>query len=597
MADSPRPTQAIANPGADANPLTNQDLEEIKYVKAVMKHCATAEKTYRLYPPSNVNVREAAGHFTAGLAAFFNQFKKPIVLKVTQTQFLYRDQSVYENTEKDKSLTFRLYIDGVRGIAFAPGAEEKEAHEFLGVYLELSLIDPLENDFVSLFWERGFQAITIAAIDVFRDENGEEIPANFMDDRDFLAAVRGADTLGAGFAAEKARAERKRAAKAREQSAAEREVVKARADVFKFTEAERRQLKRFVDGEMTYESVHDFIDVVFTLFRVNRDAAIFPTIISVIGKTIQGFVLRYQFRAARTVLQRTRALMRDGTAGLNAVQADIIRKMIRGLGDQQLMEMVNHHLKNAAEGDVKDLFGFLGDLEGPVLPDIFELIKGDKYTAQVVELFIRLGAGQYDFIRTRFGELGAEVDVLLLDVLVGIDLQKTVPLLIERMNDADVKVRGKCIKILLKHDIPELREVFRTALADANENNQLVALRYYNGHACPEAFPILLAMFKARGFTEEKSEKQQFIVGALVKADLNGAFTEIANILTARPFWGRKKHAKVQKDLLRTLGGIDALEVAEVLLRLYEDENLPAGTREHCRTAITAIRARTINVA
>jgi len=573
--------------------LSKEEIEEIKQATNIMKNFAKAEKIYRQFPPSNVNVREAVGHFNSSLSVFFTKFKKPIKLKVTQTKFTYNGQEIYHNVEKDKSLSFRIYVDGVRGISFAPGAEEEEARELMNVYLELSLIDPLENDFVSLFWEKEFNTIEIATTDVFKTQ---EETSEISDERDYQSVIEGAETLGKDFDQEIERIARKEQAKNKERSEEEKELLKTKVDVFKFSEDEKLDIQGFIEQEESYDPVFDFIDLVFMLFSIEEGTEIFPNIVTVIGTTINGFIKRYQFSEAAKLLNRIREYTLERDTGLQDTQKETVRAMIRGLGTAEMIEKVVHHLNNIEEGEsgeVAEVFDFLAKLEPAVLPDLFDIIKRKEFSDQVTKLFVELGKDQFSFFENRLDEYDSDITVTLLEVLSRIDMYQALPVFIERMKSSDAKVRSRCIKTLMKHDIPQLKVVFRETLTDANESNQLVALRYYTNHSYPEIFPELSEMFRKKEFVDAAQEKQQLVIGAMVKADMNESFQLFKNILTKKPLLSGKKYLKFQKNIVRTLSGMTSVEVAELLLMLHGSSELPADLRDQCEMAISSIRART----
>lgn len=586
-------TEYFSNEEEEEVALSKEDLQEIKQATNIIKNFATAEKIFRQFPPSNVNVREAVGHFNSSLSLFFKKFEKPLKLKVTQTKFLYKDQTIYHNVEKDKSLSFRIYVDGVRGISFAPGAEEREARELMNVYLELSLIDPLENDFVSLFWEKEFSLIDIVTTDVFKtlDETTSEI----KEELDFQSTVEGAETLGRDFSQEIQRLARKKDAKNRERGEEEKELIKAGVDVFKFSEDEKLDIQAYLEKEEKYEPVFDFINLVFTLFSIEQDSDIFPDIVKVIGTTIQGFIKRYQFEQAASLLGRIREHTLEGDRGFHEGQKETVRAMIRALGTGDVIETVTQHLINIEEEEAGAVFQFLAKLDPSVLPDLFDLVTRGEFSDYVADLFVELGRDQFVFFENRLDEYDTNITVLLLDVLYRIDLYQALPVFIERMKSSDPKVRSRCVQTLMKHDMPQLKVIFKEALHDPNESNQIVALRYYNKHSYPDIFPELAALFRKKEFASEKQEKQQLVIGAMVKANMSESFQMLKEVLTKKSLFSGKKYIKFQKDIIRTLSGLSSIEVAELLLKLYGSGDLPSELGDQCKMAISSIHARTSN--
>ncbi len=591
MTEDPQNTQYFEKTEDVA--LSSEQVAEIKQVTNIMKNFSNAEKIFRLFPPSNVNVREAVGHFTTSLSIFFNKFQKPLVLQVTQTRFLYLNQPVYENVEKDKSLSFRIYIDGVRGISFAPGCEEMEAKELMNVYLELSLIDPLENDFVSLFWEKDFRFLSIASTDVFAEET-EDSANEFSFERDFSNIIEGAQNLGRMFNDAMNHSQQVEGRKAGERSEEEKEILRLKVDVFKLSEEEKQTLQQYCQEEEKYESVFDFIEIVFTLFGLNQDPQIFPDIVSVIGKTIDGFIARYRFDHAGALLRRVREYALGDETGLDDNQKNIVRQMIHSLANEAFFEKMEHHLKNSTDADAKSVFNLLSDLDPGILPDIFDLIKNERFVEEVKKLFVKLGKDQFDFFKNRIAEFGPQEASHILDILAEIDIEQALPIFIEKMNDPDPKVRSKVVNIMMKYDFDELKQVFLKAVQDTNKSMQMTALRYYNKHTYEDVFPLLSDMFQKKDFLDESRDIQQLVIGAMVKANMERSFELISGVLRKKPLIGGKKIVKFQKDVIRTLSGLTSIEVAELLLKLIDEGKMPPDMMEQCRMAVGTIRTRII---
>ena len=100
-------------------------------------------------------------------------------------------------------------------------------------------------------------------------------------------------------------------------------------------------------------------------------------------------------------------------------------------------------------------------------------------------------------------------------------------------------------------------------------------------------------MFQSKEFISEKQEKQQLVIGAMVKANMNESFQMLKTILTKKTLIGRSKYLKFQKDIVRTLSGLSSIEVAELLLMLFGSGELPAELQDQCKSAIATIRTRT----
>ena len=99
-------------------------------------------------------------------------------------------------------------------------------------------------------------------------------------------------------------------------------------------------------------------------------------------------------------------------------------------------------------------------------------------------------------------------------------------------------------------------------------------------------------MFQSKEFVTEKQEKQQLVVGAMVKADMGASFKILKSILTKKSLIGKKKYIRFQRDIIRTLSGLTSIEVAELLLKLFGSGELPPELQDQCKMAISSIRTR-----
>jgi HEAT repeat protein len=87
-----------------------------------------------------------------------------ITLTVQQFDLLFENYSVYHNADRNESLAFRFHGDGVREITFKEGLEPHELRAFLDVLRRAVDSAPVQDDVVTLLWERDFGHITYAFV-------------------------------------------------------------------------------------------------------------------------------------------------------------------------------------------------------------------------------------------------------------------------------------------------------------------------------------------------------------------------------------------------------------------------------------------------
>jgi hypothetical protein len=111
---------------------------------------------------------------------YFNEFDS-FSLQVGEHRLYYRGKVVYENQDIKESLAFVFYKDGVRELQFSKGLEFKEIVDFLNIVRKSDFLNRMEDDLVTLLWEKDFSHITFTTVDEFLEGSGIFVPVTEED--------------------------------------------------------------------------------------------------------------------------------------------------------------------------------------------------------------------------------------------------------------------------------------------------------------------------------------------------------------------------------------------------------------------------------
>lgn len=134
-----------------------------------------AARSFLLYDPSNEAIRiflQALRETTDGFLEKHGDLK----LAVRPFELLVDGEVVYLDRDRERSLAFRLFRDGVRGLVVERGLEWTELLKLLEVLsIRYTGVRQTEDDMVVLLWKAGFQHIQIEAVEGFvpEDEVGD----------------------------------------------------------------------------------------------------------------------------------------------------------------------------------------------------------------------------------------------------------------------------------------------------------------------------------------------------------------------------------------------------------------------------------------
>jgi hypothetical protein len=102
----------------------------------------------------------------------------PVQLEVRPWELLRDGEVVYREEDREKSLAFRLYYDGVRTVTIHPEVSWEEITRMVGILsIRYTFIRQQEEDVVTLLWKAGLEHIDFEAVEGYTpvdDELGED---------------------------------------------------------------------------------------------------------------------------------------------------------------------------------------------------------------------------------------------------------------------------------------------------------------------------------------------------------------------------------------------------------------------------------------
>lgn len=136
-----------------------------------------AARSFLLYEPTN----EAIRHFLEALRdaadAYFNVYGN-LSLQVRPFELAQEGEVLYVDRDRERSLAFRLFRDGVRQLILAPGVNFHELLKFLEIIsIRYTGVRSSEDDMVVLLWKAGFQFIEVEAVEGLVSDDDAETDA------------------------------------------------------------------------------------------------------------------------------------------------------------------------------------------------------------------------------------------------------------------------------------------------------------------------------------------------------------------------------------------------------------------------------------
>ncbi|MFN7146858.1 MAG: hypothetical protein ACK4YP_23995, partial [Myxococcota bacterium] len=170
--ESPPPSPELASPhgGSDEGELRLGGTERGAAANGVILALTRAARSFLLYDPSNEAIRHFLGALREAVDGYLGTWGE-LPLVVRPFELVVHGEVVYLDRDRERSLAFRLYRDGVRRITLQPSLQWQELLKLLEILsIRYTGVRQAEDDMVVLLWKAGFANIELEAVEGFVPE-------------------------------------------------------------------------------------------------------------------------------------------------------------------------------------------------------------------------------------------------------------------------------------------------------------------------------------------------------------------------------------------------------------------------------------------
>ncbi len=147
-------------------------------VASLLTRLAATGRSFLLYDPHNA----AISRFIALLLEQFVSLladEGPLTLAIQPFEIAFEGEVVYRNRDRDRSLAFRLYRDGVRSLRFRPGFDWEELAKLLEILsIRYTGVNQREEDVVTLLWKARFHHLEVVSVEGILPDDDETAGAD-----------------------------------------------------------------------------------------------------------------------------------------------------------------------------------------------------------------------------------------------------------------------------------------------------------------------------------------------------------------------------------------------------------------------------------
>ncbi len=488
----------------------------------------------QLYLPNNPVYQRAVDNIRSAFRGIW-QATDDLIFDIGETEMRWEDNVVYSQDQRNESIAWTLYKDGVRSLTFKPGVEDAEMVRFLAVLHQAkNLQADAPDDLLTLLWAEDFQFVNYT----FRELASENAVPIERGEGPTIPGGGGGGDAGEGRGTDPSTIRRQ----VEEEAPPKREGLVSVDDfdttLYFLDDKEIEYLHKEVEREYAQDLRRNVLAMLFDLLELQTYGTVRSELISILENFIPYLLGAGDFRSVAFILreskviqQRARELIPEHRATLESLptrlsQPDALSQLLQSLdeaaghpSEEELSELFTELRAEA----LATLMGWLPRLTNE---RVRELVKGSAErlaTTHAPEVLKALGsddpAVQLEMVRLagRLKLPGApdgmgpllekgdrELKLVVVEALTTIATPNAVRLLEKAIDDGDRDVRIAAVKFLgqrgHRNAFPRIEAaVLGSKLKDADLTEKMTFFEAYGALAGTAGIPTLEKLLVPKG--------------------------------------------------------------------------------------------------
>ncbi len=538
--------------------------EELLLARDTISAFIKAIKAFRFYPPDNPTLKGFSDQLFKKFQFFLNKYES-FVIQVGEYDLSFKGKVLYENRDVKTSLSFSLYKDGLREIRFVKGLEEWEVQGIIDILKHSETINQLEDDFVTLMWEKDFLHISYLATDEFLEETPVVVPDNVDQFRKNLIFKPLAHHVEAQLA-EEGSEDGTNLDEILSKVIEEPLPFVSDRSVYFLTPDEVEGLRKDVESEVDPIFVFNVTDILFEILALEKEREPFQDAVNILIKVLDAFLTLGEFAKATELLKRVYIILK--TYELQDWQIESIRKIILEAGEEVRIERIGRILERE-EGRLEDVNAYLLLLQKnsikPMIKVLGEL-KNSKARRAFCDALSEIGKNAIELLTPFIDDRRWFLVRNIVYTLGRIGKEQSLPYIQKAFNHEDLRVRREAIQALGLIGGPKATGLLMKSLTDSDVRIRcMAAINLGKGGKKTGLIPLLEVVQSKDFYKREPTEIKAFF-NAIGMVGSNEAIPVLQQLLERKSWFGRGKIDEIRigaAGALATIGTPDAKAILE----------------------------------
>ena len=525
-------------PGLDEEKMVE---EEVKSTRALIQTFLQAVKAYRLYEASHPILNKFMDRLKKDFDRYFDEFDS-FSLQIGEHRLFYQGKVVYESQDVKESLAFLFFKDGIREIRFLKGLEFREVVDFLHVVRKSDSINRLEDDLVTLLWEKDFSHILFTTLDEFLEEGAGFVPATEED------LLKGLEYRGSGEEGLKGSEEKE------ETGESHVLVAEGLKEVLNLTPGQSLvqacqlnpvELEK-INGEVQQEQQPEYVSVLIDnlieiLLHLGEDIEAYENMISYFERTIESLLQQKEVEKVVTILKSLNDTVES--IALKDKQIFAIRRILETCSGPRHVQLLGEIIKNDGGVQSESILQYLRLLTKQAIDPLCLLLsqlESGKWRKEVCNLLAELSQQDIQALSRFLADRNSFLVCHILYVLGKIGHSSTVKYLGGLVSHEDPKVREETLQVLSRFG-EKGKNLVQKFLKDPVAEIRAKASLFFAKMAKAEAANPLMQIILSEDFYKRDFNEKSSFFRARAETGAKEAIPTLKNIAQRRRWLQRAK--------------------------------------------------------
>ena len=525
----------------------------VKTTRALIQTFLQTVKAFRLYEANHPILIKFLDRLKKDFDHYFKEFNS-FPLLVGEHRLFYRGQMVYENQDVKESLAFFFFKDGIREIQFFKGLELREIVDFLHIVRRSESVSRLEDDLVTLLWEKDFSHITFGTVDEFLEGESHFVPAaegDFVDRLGFRG--HGAD-WSEDMVEEKGEEDSRGLVIQGLKQVLNPSPGQSLIEACQLTPHEIEEINREVQQEYQPDYVYILIDnLIEILLHLGEDVDAYENMISYFERTIGSFHEQKEIRKTVVLLQKLNDTMESMV--LKDKQIFAIRRILETFSNPRSIQLLGETLKGNGEVESEAILQYLRLLTKKAIDPLCLLLgklESGKWRKVICDTLAKLSEDEIQpFIRF-LSDPNPFLVLHILYILGKIGHPSTLKYLGNLVTHEDPKVREETLQVLKKFG-EKGKDLIQKFLKDPSPEMRAKASFIFAKVAKEEAAQPLTEIILSEEFFKRDYEEKAAVFRALGETGSQEVIPILKKIAKKRKWFQKAKWNEMRLCAMNTL--------------------------------------------